>query len=93
MRKNISKYKKAFTSMACFSLILISNNSELTAKYLPNREEDHNKDTINPQNTNQYANDPISAFDFVRKNKILIVENGAKNSAENVLISEIIIEG
>ena len=92
MRNNLSKYTKAFTSIACFSLILISNNSELAAKYLPNKEE-HIKNKINPLNTNQYGNDLLSTVDFVKKTNVLIVDNGEKNSEENVLISEIIIEG
>ena len=57
MRNNLSIYKRAFASMAFFSLILISNNSELAAKFLPIKDEDLHKNKINPQNTNQYAND------------------------------------
>jgi outer membrane protein insertion porin family len=90
MRNNLSKFTKTLTSMACFSLILISNNSELAAKYLLSNEIEFDKDKINIQNINQYVHDPISAFNF---NNVLIVDNGKKNSAENVLISEIIIEG
>ncbi len=94
MRNNLSKYTKALTSMACFSLIFISNNSELAAKYLPHKKEVRNNNKVNPQNTNKYLNNPISTFDFVKKNNnVLIVDNGEKNSEENVLISEIIIEG
>ena len=93
MRNNLSKFKKAFTSMACFSLILISNNSELAAKYNLDKEGEFKKNKINIQNTNQYDNDPISNFNFIEKNNVLIVDNGEKNSEENVFISEIIIEG
>ena len=39
MRNNLSKFTKVFTSTALFSLILISNNSELAANYLPNKVE------------------------------------------------------
>ena len=39
MENNLSKFTKVFTSMACFSLILISNNSELAARYLLDKEE------------------------------------------------------
>ena len=64
MQNNFSKFTKAFTSMACFSLILISNNSELAAKYLLNEEFEFNKYKINLQNTNEYIDEPISAFEF-----------------------------
>ena len=36
MQKHFFKFKKVFTNIACSPLILISNNSELAAKYLPN---------------------------------------------------------
>ncbi len=93
MRNNLSKFTKAFTSMACFSFIFISNNSELAARYLLNKEGEFKKNKINNKNTNHYLNDPISAFNFAKKNNVLIVDNGERDSEENVLISEIIIEG
>jgi len=93
MRNNLSKFTKAITSMACFSFIFISNNSELAARYLLNKEGEFKKIKINNKNTNQYLNDPISAFNFAKKNNVLIVDNGERDSEENVLISEIIIEG
>ena len=36
MQKHFLKFGKVFTNVACSPLILISNNSELAAKYLPN---------------------------------------------------------
>ena len=36
MQKHFLKFRKVFTNIACSPLILISNNSELAAKYLPN---------------------------------------------------------
>ena len=36
MQKHFFRFKKVFTNIACSPLILISNNSELAAKYLPN---------------------------------------------------------
>ena len=93
MRNNSSKYKKALSNIACFSLILISNSSELAAKYLPNKEEHQIKNKNNPFDLNHIQNDKISEFDIVNKNDLLIVDNGTKNSEENILISEIIIEG
>ncbi len=79
--------------MACFSLILISNNSELAARYLLDKEGELKKNIINIKSTNQHSNDQMSAFDFVKNNNVLIVDNGKDNSEENVLISEIVIEG
>ena len=35
MQKHFLKFGKVFTNVACSPLILISNNSELAAKYLP----------------------------------------------------------
>ena len=93
MKNNLSKFAKVFTSMACFSLILISNNSELTAKYLRDNEAEFNKNKINLQNLNQNLSAPVSAFEFMKTNNLLIVDNGKKNSENNVIISEIIIEG
>ena len=67
MQNNFSKFTKSFTSMACFSLILISNNSELTAKYLPNKEGEFNENKINLKNKDQYVNYSSSHFEFVKK--------------------------
>ena len=39
MQKHSLKFGKVFTNVACFPLILISNNSELAAKYLRNDVE------------------------------------------------------
>jgi len=36
MQKQFLNFRKVFTNIACSPLILISNNSELAAKYLPN---------------------------------------------------------
>ena len=35
MQKQFLKFRKVFTNIACSPLFLISNNSELAAKYLP----------------------------------------------------------
>ena len=93
MKNNLSKFSKAFTSMACFSLIFISNNSELAAKYFLEKDGELNKSKIKLQNSIQYANEPISGFENLKKKNLLIVENSQNNSKENVTISEIIIEG
>ena len=36
MKKHFLKFRKVFTNIAFSPLLLISNNSELAAKYLPN---------------------------------------------------------
>ena len=36
MQEQFLKIKKVFTNIACSPLLLLSNNSELAAKYLPN---------------------------------------------------------
>ncbi len=93
MRNDPSKFAKAFTSIACFSSILISNNSELAAKYLLDKEGEFYENNINLKNTNKYLDDPVSAFELFEINNVLIVDNEKRSSNENVLISEIIIEG
>ncbi len=93
MRNDFSKFTKFLTSITCFSLILISNNSELAARYLLDLDGEFKKIKINNKNVNQQLNDPMPVFDFAKQNNILIVDNGDGNSEENVLISEIIIEG
>ena len=39
MKKNFLKFRKVFTNIAFSPLILISNNSELAAKYFSNDDE------------------------------------------------------
>ena len=39
MQKHFLKFGKVFTNVACTPLILISNNSELAAKYLPSEDD------------------------------------------------------
>ena len=39
MQKHFLKYRKVFTNIVCSPLVLISSNSELVAKYLPNEFE------------------------------------------------------
>ena len=59
MQKHFLKFKKVFTNIACSPLLLISNNSELAAKYLPNDLEQSitalkikNINNVLPQNFN-----------------------------------------
>jgi len=88
MQKNFLKFGKVFTSVACSPLILISNNSELSAKYLP-KDIDQSVTTFEIPNTH---NDLFQGIDIKKKKKFLLAEKKEINE-ESVLISEIIIEG
>ena len=89
MQKHSLKFGKVFTSAACTPLILISNNSELAAKYLPN-DVDQSIKTLEIPNLN---NDFFKGIDIKQEKKFLLAENNNDNNEESVLISEIIIEG
>ena len=84
MQKHFLKFRKVITHVACAPLILISNNAELTAKYLP----DELKQSIKTLNMNNINKGYIQSFDTRQEKNFLIVEN-----KESALISEIIIEG
>ena len=68
--------------------MLISNNSELAAKYLPN--VDKSITTLEIGNINSVL---FQGIDTKTEKKILLAENNNDISEERVLISEIIIEG
>ena len=51
MQKHSLKFGKVFTNVACTPLILVSNNSELAAKYLPN-DVDQTLKTLEISNIN-----------------------------------------
>ena len=89
MQKHFLKFGKVFTNVACTPLILISNNSELAAKYLPN-EVDSAIQTLEIQNNN---NDLFQGIEIKKEKKFLLAENNNEINVESVLISEIIIEG
>ena len=89
MQKHSLKLGKVFTNAACTSLILISNNSELAAKYLPN-DVDQSIKTLEIPNLN---NDFFKGIDVKQEKQFLLAENNNENNEESVLISEIIIEG
>ena len=89
MQKHSLKFGKIFTSVACTPLILISNNSELAAKYLP-KDVDQSIKTLEIPNINDTL---FQGIDIKKKKKFLLAENEKNNNKESVLISEIIIEG
>ncbi len=89
MQKHFLKFGKVFTNVACTPLILISNNSELAAKFLPN-DVDHLIASLETQNINNVF---FQGIDIKKNNKFLLAEKNNEISEESVLISEIIIEG
>ena len=89
MQKHFIKIGKVFINVACSPLILISNNSELAAKYLPN-DLDQSIKTIEITNI---KNGLFRGIDIKNENKFLLAENNNNISEQRVLISEIIIEG
>ena len=89
MQKHFLKFGKVFTNVACTPLILISNNSELAAKYLPN-DVDQSIETLEIPNINNVL---FQGIDIKKEKKFILAENNNDISEESVLISEIIIEG
>ena len=87
--KKFLKFRKVFTNIACSPLILISNNSELAAKYLP---KDFEK-SITTLETNNIKNQFLKGFDKKQEKNYLIAENKKNINQKDVLISEIIIKG
>ena len=89
MQKHFLKFGKVFINVACSPLVLISNNSELAAKYLPN-DVDQSIETLEIPNINKVL---FQGIDIKKEKKFLFAENNNDISEESVLISEIIIEG
>ena len=89
MQKHFLKLGKVFTNVAFSPLILISNNSELAAKYFTN-EVDQSKTTLEISNIN---NGFFQGIDIKKEEKSLLAENSNDINKESVLISEIIIKG
>ena len=86
MKKKFFKFNKVITSIACSPLIFISNNSELAARYLPNKVGQSLKNL-------EIQNKLFAGFDLKKENNFLIAENDETVNQESVLVSEIIIEG
>ena len=89
MQKHFLKFGKVFTNVACAPLILISNNSELAAKFLPNEVDQ----SITTSEITDINNVFFQGIDIKKAKKFLLAENKNDISEESVLISEIIIEG
>tara|TARA_B100000902_G_scaffold356946_1_gene371032 strand:- start:624 stop:2756 length:2133 start_codon:yes stop_codon:yes gene_type:complete len=89
MQKHYLKFRKVFTNIAFPTLFLISNNSELAAKFLPN---DGGK-LINTFEMKNIKYGSFQGLDIKQEKNFLIAENKKNITQERVLISEIIIEG
>ena len=89
MQKHSLKFRKGLINIACSTLILILNNSELAAKNLLNEIKQPN---INSE-INKINNGLIKRFDIKKESNLLIAENENNISQESALVSEIIIEG
>ena len=89
MQNQFKQFTKVLTNITFPTLILISNNSELAATYLP-KNFDH---SITSLELNHINNELFKGFGIQEKKNLLIAENKEIINQESVLISEIIIEG
>ena len=89
MQRHFLNLGKVFTNIACSPLILISNNSQLAAKYLPNQVE-QSITSFELNNINDFL---LEGNNIQQKTNFFIAENKKDINQKSVLISEIIIEG
>jgi len=89
MQKQFLKFKKISTNISCFPLILLSNNSELLARYSLNDLEGSTT-TLQIEKINHGL---FQEFEKKQEKNFFIAENKKNTKAESVLISEIIIQG
>ena len=68
MQKQFLNFRKVFTNIACSPLILISNNSELAAKYLPN---DLDQKIITSE-INKEKNSAFQGFDIKKRRNFFL---------------------
>ena len=74
MHKHFLKFGKVFINFACSPFILISNNSDLAAKYLPN-DVDQSKRTLEIQNIilgDEISPDNCRLWDLNQKNDTIV---------------------
>ena len=89
MQKDYVKLRKVATNMVCTPLLFVSNNLELAAKHVPEKADE----LITSQYFNKVDEKLFLSFETNEKNEILIADKSENGNADNVLISEIIIEG
>ena len=68
MQKHFLKIVKVFSTVACTPLILVSNNSELAAKYLPNDV----RKLITTSEIPNIKNDFFEEIDIKKEKKFLL---------------------
>ena len=72
MQKHFLKFRKVFTNISFFSLILISNNSDLAAKYFPNEV----KQSITPLDIDNINDGLFKGFDIkIKGENAIFVKN------------------
>ena len=76
MQKHFLKFRRVFTNFACSPLILISNNSELAAKYLPNEVDQ----SITNLEINDIQNTFFQGFDIKEDKLSRYLFNKAKEN-------------
>ena len=74
MQKHFLKFGKVFINVACSPLILISNNLELAAKYLPNDIDKSIKNLEIPKNNNDF----FQGIEFKKEKKFFLAENNTE---------------
>ncbi len=89
MQKDFLRFSYLFSNIAFYPLILISNHSELSAKYLQNEIKKSIK-TLEISNTKKGF---LQKLNNNEQKNFFIAENTKNINEESVLISEIIIEG
>ena len=78
MHKDLVKFRKTLASLTCSPLILISNNLELAAKYLPNKEEEPIRYKTNEEDKNnlilgdEISPDNCRLWDLNQKNDTIV---------------------
>ena len=98
MKNKQIKILKFLRSIGAFSLIMVSNNADLKARYLiDNRNYDNFRSLeLKDSNINEFfriENQLSSSFTNLDSENYLIANNESTTNNSNVLISEIIIEG
>ena len=89
MNYRLVKFRKVPIIFLSLPLIWISNNSELAAKYLINKE----KNLFKNQDIDKFENNFSIELNLKKENASTIAKTHNQPNEENVLISEIIIEG
>ena len=81
MQPDFLKFRKVITSIACSPLMLISNNSELAAKYLSNDSGEF----LKAHDINVVENNLNLKFDKRVNNIFLLADNTEQANTENNL--------